>query len=315
MLGGVDWTARLCDEVAEEIIGQGGSDPRETPEVAFRLSQACETAKRELSTRMVTTLVLTHDGRDHAIDLTRSRFERATADLLQRTRDTTELVLVQAEIEGTELDDIVLIGGSTAMPGVRTMLEELGGQPPSTLLDPSLAVAEGAAIHAAILEARREGADGQTGQALRRRLQQISTSNVNSHSLGVEVTDANDSTIRSNHIMIPRNTPVPCQVTQRFVTTTDNPRAIYIRLLEGEVSDIDACVVIGDFRVVDLPAGLAAGSPIEVQYGYDLSGHIKVSARELVGNTEASVEIHWTGGVDESALDELSRLAADYEVD
>ncbi len=315
MLGGVDWTARLCDEVAEEIIGQGGSDPRETPEVAFRLSQACEMAKRELSTRMVTTLVLTHDGRDHAIDLTRSRFERATADLLQRTRDTTELVLVQAEIEGTELDDIVLIGGSTAMPGVRTMLEELGGQPPSTLLDPSLAVAKGAAIHAAILEARREGADGQTGQALRRRLQQISTSNVNSHSLGVEVTDANDSTIRSNHIMIPRNTPVPCQVTQRFVTTTDNPRAIYIRLLEGEVSDIDACEVIGEFRVVDLPAGLAAGSPIEVQYGYDLSGHIKVSARELVGNTEASVEIHWTGGVDESALDGLSRLAADYEVD
>ena len=149
----------------------------------------------------------------------------------------------------------------------------------------------------------------------RRRLREFSTSHVNSHWFGVEVTDRNDARTRWNHIMIPRNTPVPCQVTQRFVTNTDNPRAIYIRLLEGEVSDVESCVVIGDFRVVDLPPGLVAGSPIEVQYGYDRSGHIKVSARELVGNTEASVEIHWTGGVDDAAVAGLSRLAADYEVD
>jgi len=315
MLGGVDWTSRLCDAVAEEIIELGGSDPREDTEVAFRLSQACESAKRELSTRMVTCVAFAHDGRQHSIDVTRSRFERATADLLQRTRDTTELVLTQAEIDGRDLDDIVLIGGSTEMPGVRRMLEELAGKSPSTLLDPQMAVAQGAAIHAAILEARQEGTEGSVGQALRRRLQEISTSNVNSHSLGVEVTDPNDTQKSWNHIMIPRNTPVPCQVTQRFVTTTDNPRAIYIRLLEGEVSEIDACVVIGDFRVVDLPAGLVAGSPIEVQYGYDRSGHIKVSARELVGNTEASVEIHWTGGVDDTEVDGLTRLAADYDVD
>ena len=129
------------------------------------------------------------------------------------------------------------------------------------------------------------------------------------------MTDRDDAGRRWNHIMIPRNTPVPCQVTQRFVTNTDNPRAIYIRLLEGEVSDIESCVVIGDFRVVDLPPGLAAGSPIEVQYGYDRSGHIKVSARELAGNTEASVEIHWTSGSDDAAVVGLSRLAEDYDVD
>ena len=224
-------------------------------------------------------------------------------------------MLVQADISGTDLDDIVLIGGSTAMPGVRAMLEELGGKPPSTRLDPQLAGAQGAAIHAAILEARQEGADGGTGQAVIGRLRAISTSNVNSHSLGVEVTDRADAAKRWNHIMIPRPTPVPCQVTQRFVTNTDNPRAIHIRLLEGEVSNVESCTGIGDFGVVDLPPGLVAGSPIEVRYGYDRSGHIKVSARELVGNTEASVEIHWTGGTDDAAVADLSRLAADYDVD
>lgn len=315
MLGGLDWTNRLAEAVAEDIIGQGGTDPREVSGVGFRLLQLCEDAKRDLSTRMVTTIRLAHDGKEHSIDLTRSRFERETADLLQRTRDTTELVLVQADISGTDLDDIVLIGGSTAMPGVRAMLEELGGKPPSTILDPQLAVAQGAAIHAAILEARQEGADGVTGQAVIGRLRAISTSNVNSHSLGVEVTDRDDAAKRWNHIMIPRNTPVPCQVTQRFVTNTDNPRAIHIRLLEGEVSNVESCTVIGDFRVVDLPPGLAAGSPIEVRYGYDRSGHIKVSARELVGDTEASVEIHWTDGVDDTALTEFTRLARDYDVD
>ena len=315
MLGGMDWTNRLADAVAEDIIGQGGTDPREVSDVGFRLLQVCEDAKRDLSTRMVTTVQLAHDGREYSIDLTRSRFERETADLLQRTRDTTELVLVQAEISGTDLDDIVLIGGSTAMPGVRAMLEELGGKPPSTILDPQLAVAQGAAIHAAILEARHEGAGGVTGQAVIGRLRAISTSNVNSHSLGVEVTDRDDVQKRWNHIMIPRNTPVPCQVTQRFVTNTDNPRAIHIRLLEGEVSNVESCTAIGDFQVVDLPSGLAAGSPIEVQYGYDRSGHINVSAKELVGGTEASVEIHWTDGIDDTALTEFARLARDYDVD
>ena len=93
MLGGMDWTDRLTGVGAEESIEAGGVDPRDDPEMSFRLTQACETAKRTLSERMVTTLRLSCAGRDYSVDLTRSRFERATADLLQRTRDTTELVL------------------------------------------------------------------------------------------------------------------------------------------------------------------------------------------------------------------------------
>ncbi|MBQ17030.1 MAG: heat-shock protein Hsp70 [Planctomycetaceae bacterium] len=315
MLGGIDWTSRLADLVAEEVIRHGGTDPRATPASHFLLTQKSEQAKRDLSDRLVTSVSLPHDGRGIEIDVTRTGFERQSADLLQRTRDTTELVLAQAGIDGTDLDDIVLIGGSTAMPGVRVMLESLSGQPPSTVLDPQRAVAQGAAIHAAILEARQVGAGGQIGQALIQRLRSITTSNVNSHSLGVEVTNRNDLDRRWNHVMIPRNTPIPCTATQRFVTNTGNPRSIHIRLLEGEVSDVDACTVIGDFRVVDLPEGLAVGSPIEIEYGYDRSGHIHVAARELVTNTAASIVVHWSSGVDELALAGFTRLAGEYDVD
>ena len=315
MLGGIDWTSRLADLVAEEILRQGGTDPRVTPASHFLLTQKCESAKRDLSQRMVTSVSLPHEGRVHEVDVTRAGFERQSADLLQRTHDTTELVLVQAGVDGTELDDIVLIGGSTAMPSVHAMLEALSGQPPNTVLDPQLAVAQGAAIHAAILEARQVGAGGRIGQALIQRLRSITTSNVNSHSLGVEVTDRHDPDRRWNHVMIPRNTPIPCNATQRFVTNTDNPRSIHIRLLEGEVSDVEACTVIGDFRVVDLPPGLAAGSPIEIEYGYDRSGHIHVAARELVNGTAASIEVHWSDGIDAAALSGFTRLADEYDVD
>lgn len=315
LLGGIDWTDRLVDVVAEQVLLEGGTDPREAPQVRFGLSQLCEQAKRELSGRLVTSVSFDHDDRRYEIDVTRSSFEQQSADLLQRTRDTTELVLEQVGVSGTDLDDIVLIGGSTAMSGVREMLKGISGQMPSSEVDPQLAVAQGAAIHAAIFEARQDGVEGHRGQVLVERLRSISTTNVNSHSLGVELTDRDDPSRRWNHIMIPRNTPIPCQVTQRFVTNVDNPRAVYIRLLEGEVSEIEACTRIGDFRVVDLPADLPAGSPIEVRYGYDQSGHIRVSARELVGDTEASLEIHWSDGVDVDALEGFRELARQYTVE
>lgn len=315
LLGGIEWTGRLVDIVADQVLSQGGTDPRETPQVRFNLCELCEQAKRELSQRLVTTVSFDHEGRRYDVDVTRRCFEQRSADLLQRSRDTTELVLKQVGVSGTDLDDMVLIGGSTAMPGVREMLKSISGRMPSDEIDAQLAVAQGAAIHAAILEAQQVGAEGRSGQVLVERLRSITTSNVNSHSLGIEVTDPEVPSQRWNHVMIPRNTPLPCQVVQRFVTTLENPRAVCIQLLEGEVAEIEACTRIGEFRVVDLPADLPAGSPVEIEYGYDQGGHIRVSARELVGDTEASLEIHWSDGVDVDALERFQELAREYSVE
>ena len=238
-----------------------------------------------------------------------------TADLMQRTRDTTELVLQQAGVEPEGLDDVILVGGSTHMPVVQTMLTEVCRRMPTRDVRPEEAVARGAAIHAAILEARLTGGESRMSKAVINRLRAVTTSDVNSHSLGVKVTDPNERTRKINHIMIPKNTSIPFEKTQRFVTNSDNQQRIHVSVLEGDAIDPAACEQIGDFRIYDLPAGLPKGSPVEVTYRYDSSGRIHVSARELVGNKEAATEIVRASMASNEDLDVMEGLAKGYEVE
>src|SRR5258707_1229758 len=133
------------------------------------------------------------------VAVSRGDFQRMTADLLQRTRDTTELVLQQSGVEIGALDEVVLVGGSTHMPAVYDMLKAVTGRPPSRELNPDEAVAEGAAIHAAILEARETGGESRMAQAVIKRLRAVTATDVNSHSLGIEITDDVDKKLKSNH--------------------------------------------------------------------------------------------------------------------
>lgn len=314
-LGGLDWTQRLADYVSEQFRQQAGADPREDPRARLALAERCEEAKRTLSAGPSTVIGFSHEGRTVAVEVTRQQFERMTADLLQRTRDTTEFVLQYAGITAADVDDILLVGGSTRMPAVSQMLMDLWERPPSLALDPQLAVAQGAAIHAAISEAKLTGGSGRLAEAVITRLHSITATDVNSHSLGVEITDPDETGAKRNHIMIPRNSCMPSSVTGRFVTTSENPRSIRVRLLEGDAADVKACTFIGDCRIVDLPRSLPVGSPVEVNYGYDADGHIHVSARELVGNSQASVEIAWDGGVDYAAMEAFRTLLRTYRVE
>ena len=116
-----------------------------------------------------------------------------TADLLQRTKDTSELVLQQAKVDPRELDDVIMAGGSTYMPVVEQMLKEVCRREPSRDVIPEEAVAQGAAIHAAILEAKETGGRGRLGKAVVDRLRAVNTTDVNSHSLGVQITDSDGS--------------------------------------------------------------------------------------------------------------------------
>ena len=152
-------------------------------------------------------------------------------------------------------------------------------------------------------------------QVILNRLKVVTATDVNSHSLGVVITDRQDVSKKQNHIMIPRNTRLPAAVQEKFVTNVDNPKTVHVRLLEGEALDVDACTFIGDFRIDKLPPNLAAGSPVEVVYGYDTNGHIHVSVRELTGNTKASVEIAWDSGLTDTALESFRALAKEYHVE
>lgn len=315
MLGGLDWSRRIVDHVAEQFKRKFGEDPREDPETLMQFTQECEEAKRVLSIRSQVPINLYFRGKTLTVSLTRGDFERMTADLLQRTRDTTELVLQQANLDPKDLDEVVLVGGSTHMPKVEQMLRECTSKKPSREVNPEEAVAQGAAIHAAILEARETGGESRMAQAVIKRLRSVKGSDVNSHSLGVEITDPGQANRKLNHIMIPRNTPLPFESTQRFTTNIPNQQRIHVRVYQGEASDTTACALIGDFQIVNLPPNLPSGSPVEVTYRYMENGRIAAEARELTSNKAAATEIVRDSGLTDSGLEAFQVLARDYVVE
>ncbi len=315
MLGGMDWNQRLVDHVSEQFLQKFGDDPREDPETLRAFTQECEDAKRQLSKRAQVPISLYYKGKTLTVSLTRGDFERMTADLLQRTKDTTELVLEQANIGTDQLDEVVLVGGSTYMPVVEQMMKDVTKRGPSRDIVPEEAVAHGAAIHAAILEAKETGGESRMAKAVIKRLRSVNTVDVNSHSLGVKITDPNNRNRKINHIMIPRNTPIPQKASQRFVTNSANQTRVHVYVLEGDAADPDACTTIGDFRVGNLPANLPAGSPVEIAYNYDTSGRIHAAAKELTGNNAASMEIVRESGLNEEGLTAFQKLASEYTVE
>ena len=200
------------------------------------------------------------------------------------------------------------------MPVVEKMLFDVCQKTPSREMLPEAAVAQGAAIHAAILEAKVSGAESRMGEAIMKRLRAVTVSDVNSHSLGVKVTDPKSNS-KINHIMIPRNHEIPYSTSQKFVTTSDNQKRIHVYVLEGEARDPDACSPIGDFVISNLPPSLPKGSPVEVTYHYDANGRIQKSAKELTGNSNAAIEIIRDSGLDKTGLDAFHVLAKDYTID
>ena len=316
MLGGLDWSKRLADHLVEQFKQKFGEDPSTDAEAMMSFHQEAEDAKRDLSDKSQVPISVYFKGKTLSVSLSRPEFERMTADLLQRTKDTTELVMQQAGVKAGTLDEVILVGGSTLMPVVEQMLREVTGREPSRDLLPERAVAEGAAIHAAILETRHNAGNSKVAETVQKRLNAVRTSDVNSHSLGIKISDPSDRSRKINHIMIPKNTPVPHSVKQRFGTNTAGQSRVHVEILEGDAIDPAACELIGDFRVFNLPASLPKGAPIEITYAYDSSGRISATAKELTGNNEATAEIVRESGMDDKDIvNALDVLTSQYDIE
>ena len=315
MLGGLDWSRRIVDHLSEQFKQKFGDDPRDDPQTLQSFAQECEAAKIALSSKAQVTLNIYYKGNTLTVSLTRGDFERMTADLFQRTRDTTELVIQQSGIAAESLDHVVVVGGSTHMPKVTEMLTEVCHQTPYTGISADEAVAQGAVIHAAILEAKATGGESRMAKTVINRLRAVNTTDVNSHPLGVKISDPHDKSRKINHIMIQKNTQIPFSAKQRFVTNVANQQRVHVEVLEGEAPDPDACELIGDFRVFDLPPDLPAGSPVELTYSYDANGRIHASAVELTGQQSASSEIVRNSGLDDRGITNFKVLADAYEVE
>jgi molecular chaperone DnaK len=263
-LGGRDWDQRLVDFVAEEFIRKFGVDPRDDANVHGRLWRECEDAKRTLTARLKTHIACDYNGQAVRVEVTRPQFDDMTRDLLDRTAFTTRHTLQAAGLTWKDLDRVLLVGGSTRMPAVSAMLQELSGKAPDASVSPDEVVAHGAALHAGILLDRYAG-----------RAPNFKIRNVNSHSLGVVGTDVATRRLR-NAILIPRNTPLPVAAKRVFKTQKPNQRSILVQIVEGESASPDDCSMLGKCVVRDLPPDLPAQTPIEVRFKYEENGRLAV---------------------------------------
>ena len=313
-LGGIDWNDRLLNYCAEQFKERHGSDLRDSALTVQMLRNECDLGKIKLTTEPRTTLSFRHADKSMSVPVTRDLFEELTADLMQRTADTTELVLEQAKVTGDQLDAVVLVGGSTLMPRVPKMLEEVTGKKPYTDISPHISVAQGAAIHAAILEAKYRSEGSELAEKVRKHLGAIQQDNVNSHGLGV-IAKNPKSGRNINPVMIHRNSRLPVEVKQTFKTIHENQTRVNISVTEGDAPEPAAVTLIGNCRIVDLPPDLPKGSPVEVTYAFDQNGRIRVTARDKTGGREARIEIERKGGLDETQVDNFTRLAVGYKVE
>ena len=313
-LGGVDWNDRLLEHVAKEFKSRHGVDIHSSPATLQILRHDCDQAKITLSEEDSATILCRHEGKSVSVTISREQFEDMTADLMQRTIDTTEQVMEQAKVTAAELDAIVLVGGSTLMPKVPQMLEQVTGKKPYTGISPHTSVAQGAAIHAAILEAKFRGAKSALAEKVRKYLENIQQEDVNSHGLGVVIKHPRTGKMM-NHLMIRRNTPLPAEMKQTFRTNAPGQQRVTVKVIEGDAPDPDACLLLGNCRITDLPENLPQGAPIEVTYSFDSSGRVRVRARDVTGGKEASIDIERRSGLDDTQIDAYTSLASDYLVE
>ncbi|WP_171183361.1 Hsp70 family protein [Alienimonas chondri] len=299
-LGGRDWTETLAEDVAEQFRNKCGHNPFTRWRMQRRLLGECERAKLMLSKQRVCTVPIVTPRRTEGIEVTRDRFEGLTEDLLRRTRDLTEFLLENAGIEPQDLDVILPVGGAAAMPAVRRMLKELFGTRATpdhaarkAFPDPRTAVAEGAAVYAAMLRASPGAGDyglsNDVPPRVRRRLRAISLEEVSAHSVGVEIEDPNVPGRRLNHVLLPRGARLPTAVQMTFGTTVADAEGIRLRLVEGERPEAADCDRLGEYRITGLPPGLPARSPITVDISLDERNAPHVSAHRVMTPEEQRI--------------------------
>jgi molecular chaperone DnaK len=280
LLGGKDFDERLVNHIAEKFLAAHGADPRSDPQDATQLWLDAQEAKHSLSERSKTTVLCFHAGIRMRIDVTRDEFNELTRDLVERTEMTASLVVKQAGLDWSQIDRILLVGGSSRIPMVRDMLRRISGKEPDCSQSPDEAVAHGAAIYAGMLMQKDLIPEKPACKLI----------NVSSHSLGV-VGMHKQTKEKTNVVLIPKNTPLPCRAVRNFRTAEANQRSVCVSVVEGENHRPEDCIALGECVVRDLPPGLPQGSPIEVEYSYAANGRISVSARIPNSRRSARVEI------------------------
>ena len=275
-LGGDDFDKVIIDYLADEFKKAEGVDLRSDKMALQRLKEAAEKAKKELSSTMSTNINLpfitaTAEGPKHMnIDLSRAKFNELTADLVEKTMGPTKSALADAGLSVSEIDDVLLVGGSTRIPAVQEAVKNFIGKEPHKGINPDECVAAGAAIQAGVL----------TGE-----VNDLLLLDVTPLSLGIE-TMGNVMTK-----IIERNTTIPTKKSQVFSTAADNQTAVDIHVLQGERSMSYDNTTLGRFQLSEIPPAPRGIPQIEVTFDIDANGIVHVTAKDLGTGKEQKVTI------------------------
>ena len=275
-LGGDDFDKVIIDYLADEFKKAEGVDLRSDKMALQRLKEAAEKAKKELSSTMSTNINLpfitaTAEGPKHMnIDLSRAKFNELTADLVEKTMGPTKSALADAGLSVSEIDDVLLVGGSTRIPAVQEAVKNFIGKEPHKGINPDECVAAGAAIQAGVL----------TGE-----VNDLLLLDVTPLSLGIE-TMGNVMTK-----IIERNTTIPTKKSQVFSTAADNQTAVDIHVLQGERSMAYDNTTLGRFQLSEIPPAPRGIPQIEVTFDIDANGIVHVTAKDLGTGKEQKVTI------------------------
>lgn len=296
-LGGDDFDRQIVDYLAEEFLKIEGVDLRKERQALQRLTEAAEKAKIELSTVGVTEINLpfitaTVEGPLHLeTTLKRSQFERLSADLLERLQIPLDRVLRDAQINPRQIDEVVLVGGSTRIPAVQEMVERAIGKPPSQSVNPDEVVAIGAVIQAAILSGE---------------IKDVLLLDVTPLSLGVETSGG---VVKR---LIPRNTTIPCRKMELFTTAEDNQTSVEIHIVQGERDLAEYNKSLGRFKLSGLdpqPRGIAQ---VDVTFDLNTDGILAVTASDRRTGVERRVTIKGASTLDEKEVQRMINEANQY---
>ena len=296
-LGGDDWDQRIIDWMADKFKGEHVVDLRKDKMTLQRLKEAAEKAKMELSSATQATINLPFitavEGQPVHLDytLTRAEFERITSDLLDRCKTPVHTALRDAGLKSSDIDEVVLVGGSTRMPAVQEEVKKITGKDPHMGVNPDEVVAIGAAIQGGVL-AGDAAASG------------ILLLDVTPLSLGVETMGG----VMTR--MIERNTTIPTRKTEVYSTAADNQTTVEIHVLQGERNFARDNKTLGRFQLTGIPSAPRGVPQIEVTFDIDANGIVNVSAKDLGTGKEQKITISGSTALSD---DEIDRMVADAQ--